>query len=186
MAVAAFANAIAPASPQPIVKPPPPSPLRRSAYRKRSGKTKLANEGYFTIEAEDLIAALDSVVGLSGRVLEPAAGRGHMAGALRDSGLQVVASELNVYPDPLITDIVQRDLRAIDNLNGFAWTIANLPYSPGPYHDEPALHLVTLAAAARCGVALLTRNDASTAASRQHLLHGHPNSVGKIEMWRPR
>ena len=48
----------------------------------------------FTIEAPALIEALDSVVGLDGLVLEPAAGKGHIAAALRERGLDVVASDL--------------------------------------------------------------------------------------------
>lgn len=165
-----------------------PSSLRRSTFRQQSGKSRLTSTTDFTLEAPALIEALDSVVGLTGPVLEPAAGRGHMAKALRDRGLQVVASELNIYSGPLIPDIAQKDLREITSLDGFAWVVTNLPYSlkgRPHYHDELAEHLIELAIASRCGVALLNRNDATTALNRQKILHCHPNFAGKIEMWRP-
>jgi hypothetical protein len=117
------------------------TPRRRSAFRHQSGKPKRTATTDFAIEASALIEALDSVVGLDGRVLEPAAGKGHMAAALRTRGLTVVASDLNVYENPLIPDIARKDLREIDTLKGFAWTITNLPYSPHRYHDELAAHL---------------------------------------------
>jgi hypothetical protein len=166
-----------------------PSSPRRSSFRQQSGKPKRAATTDFTLEAPALIEALDSVAGLTGPVLEPAAGRGHMAKALRDRGVEVVASELDIYPDPLIPDIAQRDLRDIDTLDGFAWVVTNLPYSDPPgrprYHDELARHLIELAATAQCGVALLVRNDASTALGRRPLLHGCATFAGKIELWRP-
>ena len=161
------------------------TPRRRSAFRHQSGKPKRTTTTDFTIEAPALIEALNSVVGLDGPVLEPAAGKGHMAVALRTRGLTVVASDLNVYENPLILDIERKDLREIISLEGFAWTITNLPYSPHRYHDELATHLIELAVAAHCGVALLVRNDASTAGGRQRLLHGCSTFAGKLEVWRP-
>ena len=51
------------------------------------------------IEAPLLLAALDDVVTLKGRILEPACGQGHMAAELRQRGFEVVASDIAIAPN---------------------------------------------------------------------------------------
>ena len=68
---------------------------------------RLENDSYFTIEATWIIPALLSKVKIAGPVLEPAAGVGHMVRELRRGhGLEVIASDLHAYEDPLVPDIV--------------------------------------------------------------------------------
>ena len=75
---------------------------------------RLANDNYFTIDASWIIPALLSRVQIEGPILEPAAGVGHMVVELRQRGLDVVASDLYVHEDPLISDITIRDLRMVE------------------------------------------------------------------------
>ena len=76
---------------------------------------RLENDHYFTIEADWIIPALLSKVKIVGPVLEPAAGVGHMVRELRRGhGLEVIASDLHAYEDPLVPDIGVADIRAIE------------------------------------------------------------------------
>jgi hypothetical protein len=111
---------------------------------------------YFTIDAPWVIPALLSKVKIVGPVLEPAAGAGHLVRELRRGyGLEVIASDLHAYEEPLIPDIVICDLRSLA-LNGFQWVITNLPYQE---QDKLAAHLVALGAREGCSIALLTRAE---------------------------
>jgi hypothetical protein len=117
---------------------------------------RLTNGAYFTIDAPWVIPALLSKVKIVGPVLEPAAGAGHLVRKLRRGyGLEVIASDLHAYEEPLIPDIVICDLRSLA-LNGFQWVITNLPYQE---QDKLAAHLVALGAREGCSIALLTRAE---------------------------
>jgi hypothetical protein len=114
------------------------------------------NDNYFTIDADWIIPALLSKVPIEGRILEPAAGRGHLVHEFRQRGFSVVAIDVCAYEEPLIADIRIADMRAINSLQGFAWAVTNLPYGE---QDSLAAHLVALGARDGCGVALLTRAE---------------------------
>ena len=43
-----------------------------------------------------------------------------------------MASDLNVYENPLIPDIARKDLREINTLEGFAWASHQLALQPPP------------------------------------------------------
>ena len=150
----------------------------------RTRWNRLTNDAYFSIEASWLIPALLSKVKIVGPVLEPAAGVGHMVRELRRGhGLEVIASDLYAYEDPLIPDIVICDLRSVD-LVGFRWAITNLPYDQ---QDELAALLVDRGARAGCSIALLTRGEWFVAGKRRALVHEHPNFAGVVHLTsRPR
>ena len=139
---------------------------------------RTANDAYFTIDSDWIIPALLSNVKVTGPVLEPAAGVGHMALALRRAhGLAVTASDLYAYENPLIPDIGIQDIRAIDSLQGFRWLIANFPYNE---QDELAAHLVALGARDGCNIALLTRSEWFLAGKRRALVHQNRNFAGVV------
>ena len=146
---------------------------------------RLANDKYFTIEADWIIPALLSKVKIVGPVLEPAAGVGHMVRALRKGyGLAVTASDLHVYEGPLVSDIGIADIRAINSLRGFKWVVTNLPYDQ---QTELGAHLVQLGARDGCSVALLTRSEWLIARARRALVHEHPHFAGVVHLTaRPR
>jgi hypothetical protein len=145
---------------------------------------RLANDNYFTLDAPWLIPALLSKVPIEGRILEPAAGVGHMVLELRRHGLDVVATDLHAYEHPLVPDIAIRDLRRLTSLRGFTWVITNLPYRQ---QDALGARLVELAVRDRCSVALLTRAEWITARARRGLIHTHPNFAGVVHLTsRPR
>jgi hypothetical protein len=152
----------------------------------QSDYARRERDRYDTIEAPLLIAGLDDVVTLKGRILEPACGQGHMTMELRRRGFEVVASDIAMAPNPLIPDIQIRDLRSIGTLAGFMWAITNLPYSPSRYHDELARHLLRLCVRDGCSLALFTRLSYTAAARRQDILSRHRHFDGKIETFRPR
>ena len=145
---------------------------------------RLKNDFYFTIDASWIIPALLSKVKITGPVLEPAAGVGHLVRELRRGyGLEVIASDLHAYDEPLIPDIVVCDLRNVD-LNGFRWVVTNLPYDQ---QDALAALLVDRGARDGCSVALLTRAEWIVAGKRRSLVHEHPNFAGVLHLTsRPR
>lgn len=146
---------------------------------------RLENDHYFTIEADWIIPALLSKVKIVGPVLEPAAGVGHMVRELRRGhGLEVIASDLHAYEDPLVPDIGVADIRAIDSLRGFKWVVTNLPYDQ---QTELGAYLVQLGARDSCSVALLTRSEWLIARARRALVHEHPHFAGVVHLTaRPR
>jgi hypothetical protein len=146
---------------------------------------RLTNDAYFTIEAPWLIPALLSKVKIVGPVLEPAAGVGHLVCELRRGhGLEVIASDLHAYEEPLVPDIGVRDIQTIDSLQGFKFVLTNLPYRD---QDKLGAHLVTLGARDGCSVALLTRAQWIVPRSRRNLIHEHPNFGGVLHLTsRPR
>jgi hypothetical protein len=170
----------------------PPAPVSDAArsIAQRGGIAptrwnRLENDRYFTIEADWIIPALLSKVRIAGPVLEPAAGVGHMVRELRRGhGLEVIASDLHAYEDPLVPDIGVADLRAIDSLRGFKWVVTNLPYDQ---QTELGAYLVQLGARDGCSVALLTRSEWLIARGRRALVHKHPNFAGVVHLTsRPR
>jgi hypothetical protein len=48
---------------------------------------------------------VSSRISIAGRILEPAAGRGHLSLELRRTGLEVVSFDLRRYVNPLIDDV---------------------------------------------------------------------------------
>ena len=52
---------------------------------------RLANDGYLTLDAPWVVPALLWSVPIQGRVLEPAAGRGHLSLELQHAGFEVVS-----------------------------------------------------------------------------------------------
>jgi hypothetical protein len=95
----------------------------------------------------------------------------------RGYGLEVIASDLHTYDEPLVPDIEVRDIWAIDSLKGFNWLITNLPYKD---QDKLGAHLVALGARDGCSIALLTRAEWIVARERRDLVHEHPNSAGVL------
>ena len=71
---------------------------------------RIENDGYLTIDAHWIIPALLRSVPIEGRVLEPAAGRGHLSLELQRAGLDVVSFDLHSYADPLVHDIGTGDM----------------------------------------------------------------------------
>ena len=116
---------------------------------------RIENDGYLTIDAHWIIPALLRSVPIEGRVLEPAAGRGHLSLELRRAGLDVASFDLHRYADPLVHDIGIGDIRELTTLEGFAWVVTNFPYRD---LEELAAHLIGLGVRDRCGVALLVRS----------------------------
>jgi hypothetical protein len=96
----------------------PPVSKKASAVARRGGIAptrfdRLSNDKYFTLDAHWVIPALLSKVKIVGPVLEPAAGVGHLVRELRRGhGLEVIASDLHAYEEPLVPDIVFCDLAA--------------------------------------------------------------------------
>ena len=141
-------------------------------------------DGYLTIDAPWIIPALLRSVEIAGRILEPAAGRGHMSLELRRAALDVVSFDIRRYADRLVDDIGVGDIRALTTLKGFEWVVTNLPYSD---LDELAAHLLDLGARDHCAVALLVRAEWNLAGVRQALVHDHPNYAGEVKLTkRPR
>ena len=145
---------------------------------------RIENDGYLTIDAHWIIPALLRSVPIEGRVLEPAAGRGHLSLELRRAGLDVASFDLHSYADPLVHDIGIGDIRGLTTLEGFAWVITNLPYSD---LEELATHLIGLGARDRCSVALLVRTEWIVPKARRRLVHEHRHFAGTVMLTaRPR
>jgi hypothetical protein len=117
---------------------------------------RIEGDGYFTLDSDWIVPALLGAMPIKGRVLEPAAGRGHLSLELRRAGLEVASFDHRHYADPLVPDIEQGDIRRLTMLEGFAWVVTNLPYGD---LEELATHLISLGARDRCAVALLLRAE---------------------------
>ena len=145
---------------------------------------RLENDHYFTIEADWIIPALLSKVKIVGPVLEPAAGVGHMVRELRGHGLEVIASDLHAYEDPLVPDIGVADIRAINSLRGFKWVVTRVLTTNKP-NSAPTLSSSAPETAAT--FALLTRSEWLIARARRALVHEHPHFAGVVHLTaRPR
>ena len=145
---------------------------------------RIEGDGYFTLDAHWIVPALLRSVPIEGRVLEPAAGRGHISLELRRAGLDVESFDLHRYENPLVPDIGIGDIRRLTTLAGFAWVVTNLPYGD---LEELATHLIGLGVRDRCGVALLVRAEWIVPKARRNLVHGHPHFAGAVMLTaRPR
>jgi hypothetical protein len=138
---------------------------------------RVENDGYLTIDAHWVVPALLRSVAIEDRVLEPAAGRGHLSFELRRAGLDVSSFDLHRYSDPLVHDIGIGDIRRLTTLEGFAWVVTNLPYND---LKELATHLIDLGVRDHCGVALLVRAEWIAAKARRRLVHEHPHFAGTV------
>ena len=140
---------------------------------------RIENDGYLTIDARWIVPMLLRTVAIEGRVLEPAAGRGHLSLELKRAGLDVISSDVKTYDDPLVSDISIGDIRALTTLAGFDWVVSNLPYS---HMTELATLLTNLGARAHCNVALIARNGWLSPKARGELIHEHPHFAGVVMM----
>src|ERR1700733_6474895 len=145
---------------------------------------RIENDGYLTIDAHWIIPALLRSVPIEGRILEPAAGRGHLSLELQRAGLDVASFDLHRYADPLVQDIEIGDIRGLTTLKGFAGVVTNLPYRD---LEELATHLIGLGARDGCSVALLVRAEWLIPKARRRLVHEHPHFAGAVMLTaRPR
>jgi hypothetical protein len=137
-----------------------------------------------TLDAYWVAPALLRLLAIDGRVLEPAAGRGHISLELRRAGLDVASFDLHRYADPLVHDLGIGDIRRLATLERFAWVVTNLPYTD---LEELAAHLIGLGVRDHCGVALLVRAEWIAAKARRRLVHQHPHFAGAVMLTaRPR
>ena len=138
---------------------------------------RVENDGYLTIDAPWVVPALLRSVTITGPVLEPAAGQGHISFELGRAGLDVTSFDMRRYRNPLVPDIREGDIRKLAALDGFAWVVTNLPYDD---LAELASHLIELGARDRCGVALLLRAEWFAPKARRELVHEHSHFAGKV------
>ena len=139
---------------------------------------RIEYDGYLTIDAPWIVPALlDRVPAITGRILEPAAGRGHLTLELRRIGLEVVSFDLRRYLNSLVDDIGMGDIRELTTLRGFGFVVTNLPYGD---LEELATHLIGLGVRDHCGVALLVRAEWIVAKARRRLVHEHPHFAGAV------
>jgi hypothetical protein len=146
---------------------------------------RIEGDGYLTLDAPWVVPALlRKVPEVGGRILEPAAGRGHLSLELRCAGLEVVSFDLRRYLNPLVDDIGQGDIRELKTLKVFDFVVTNLPYGD---LEELATHLIGLGVRDRCGVALLVRTEWIVPKARRRLVHEHPHFAGTVMLTaRPR
>jgi hypothetical protein len=138
---------------------------------------RIEGDGYLTIDAPWVVPALLRTVPIKGRVLEPAAGRGHLSLELRRAGLEVASFDLRRYANPLVPNIRQGDIFELKTLEEFEWVITNLPYGN---LEELTTHLTELGARDHCSVALLVRHEWIVPRARDRLVHDHPHFVGVV------
>jgi hypothetical protein len=82
---------------------------------------RVENDGYRTLDAPWIVPALLGAVPIEGRILEPAAGRGHISRELVRAGLKVRSFDLHRYGDPLVPDISVGDIRELTALIAYDW-----------------------------------------------------------------
>jgi hypothetical protein len=149
---------------------------------------RIEGDGYFTLDSDWIVPALLSAMPIKGRVLEPAAGRGHISVELKRAGLIVESFDIRAYENPFVPDIRLGDIRKLESLAGFSWVVTNLPYGD---LEEMTEILVRLGTRDRCGVALLVRAEWPIAKARHNLIHRHPWFHGVVMLtsrprWVPR
>lgn len=142
---------------------------------------RIAHDAYFTIDADMCVEALLHHFGNpSYRVLEPAAGRGHLIVALNNAGWgNVTGMDLIAHPVPLVDGIKTGDIRDIKSLSGYDAVITNLPYD---IQDSLLEHLLSIAQRDMVAVAILTRAEWHMAQSRRALVHQNPNFLGVVHL----
>jgi hypothetical protein len=138
---------------------------------------RIEADGYLTIGAPWIVPALLRSVPIAGRILEPAAGCGHISLELRRAGLDVVSFDIRRYADSLVADIEIGDIRALTTLTGFAWVVTNLPYSD---LEELATRLINLGVRDCCNIALLVRTEWLAPQKRVRLVHEHLHFAGVV------
>jgi hypothetical protein len=138
---------------------------------------RMEGDGYLTIDAPWVVPALLRSVPIGGRILEPAAGRGHLSLELRRAGLEVASFDSRRYENPFVPDIGHGDIRTLTTLAGFTWVVTNLPYE---HLEELATHLTDLGARSECAVALLVRAEWLIPKGRRKLVHEHPHFAGAV------
>jgi len=149
---------------------------------------RIEGDGYLTLDAPWIVPALLRSVPIAGRILEPAAGRGHLSRELKRAGYEVASFDIKPYADPLADDIGIGDIRALESLTGFDWVVTNLPYGD---LEELAEILIKLGVRGRCNVALLVRAEWIIPKARRNLVHHHPWFAGAVMLtarprWVPR
>jgi hypothetical protein len=140
---------------------------------------RIEGDGYLTLDAHWVVPALLRSVPIAGRVLESAAGRGHLSLELKRADYDVTSRDVRLYEDPLVDDIEVGDIRTLASLAGFSWVVTNLPYRD---LKELAEILVRLGTRDRCGVALLVRAEWPIAKARRALVHSHPWLHGIVQL----
>jgi hypothetical protein len=149
-----------------------------------SGFARIEGDGYLTLDAPWIVPALLRSVPIAGRVLEPAAGRGHLSRELKRASLEVTSFDIRLYADPLVDDIAIGDIRSLKSLAGIDWVVTNLPYGD---LEELAEILVKLGVRDQCNVALLVRTEWLVPKARRNLIHLHPWFAGVVMLTaRPR
>jgi hypothetical protein len=128
---------------------------------------------YFTLDAEMCVDALLHAVPFSNQrmVLEPCAGRGHIALELATRGYQVGCTDLVQYADPLVPRILQRDVMTLSSTMPWAAIITNLPYQD---QDKILRHLLPIAHRDGTAVAILTRSSWHHGVRRRDIVHNDP------------
>ena len=71
---------------------------------------RIEGDGYFTLDSDWIVPALLDAMPIKGRVLEPAAGRGHISLELKRAGIIVESFDIRAYENPLVPDIGQGDI----------------------------------------------------------------------------
>jgi hypothetical protein len=143
---------------------------------------RIEGDGYFTLDSGWIVPALLGAVPIKGRVLEPAAGRGHISLELKRAGLIVESFDIRAYENPLVPDIGLGDIRKCESLAGFSWVVTNLPYGD---LEELAGILLKLGTRDCCNVALLARAEWPIAKARRSLIHSHPWIHGIVQLTSP-
>ena len=118
-------------------------PRRHRAVPLRAHRGRRLSDDRRTLDVPALLRS----VPIEGRVLEPAAGRGHLSFELRRAGLEVASFDLHRYANPLVPDVEKGDIRRLTTLEGFAWVVTNLPYGD---LEELATHLIGLGVRDHC------------------------------------
>jgi hypothetical protein len=149
---------------------------------------RIEGDSYLTLDAPWIVPALLRAVPIKGRVLEPAAGRGHISLELKRAGYDVTSYDIRAFPDPLVDDITIGDIRMRKSLTWYDWVITNLPYGD---LEELAEILVKLGTRDECSIALLVRAEWPIAKARRNLIHEHPWFHGLVQLtsrprWIPR
>jgi hypothetical protein len=163
------------------------TPLRESAPKPGglcdvapSRFDRIGSDSYFTIDADWVIPALCGAIHVSGPILEPCAGRGHMALELRKLGFKVDAADLHIHADPLIGDIVTgADALERTSLAGYRYLITNFPYGQ---QDDMLARLLPIGVADGCRIVTLARSEWSSARERRALVHDNPCFAGEVRL----
>jgi hypothetical protein len=138
---------------------------------------RLPLDKYFTVDPVCLAALLDTgVLNGASRIIEPAAGIGHLVEGLRGVGYTVEAQDIVAHPDPIVDDIIApRSITEIDSLAGFDAVVTNLPYDT---QDVLLKHLLPIAHRDGAMVCTLTRAAWHMAKARRKLVHEDPYFLG--------